>query len=411
MSMEELLSFQVPEHKLIIQKKQYVEFRPSAQLGSGPVVFNIPASTSQFLDLESIKLYLKMKITHANGAALTDADLVAPVNNFLHGIWSQIDVYFNQTLVSSTASYGYKALLDALFLQDKDGSESYLQMAGFYKDTAGFMQEMDVDARANWGYARRRLLFKGGSVEAEGRLAIDIFQQSKPLLNGVQIEIKMYPQNQDFILCTRQETIFKFTVEEAILKICKLTPAPSLLLAYSEMLTRHPAVYSYSKAEVKTCELQAGILYFTQESLFQTDVPSNVICGFMEADAYHGRISKNPYDFANLQLSSLGLFLDEESFPGKPLKLNYKKDLYLEGYSTLFDKHGHGAALISLDDYKRGYSLYQFNLAAEVLPFRSRANVKLSGTFAEPLPHNTVLIVYSLFPSMLEIDSSRNVLL
>jgi len=408
--MEELLSFQVPEHKLISQKKQYVEFRPTAQLGSGPVVFNIPASTSQFLDLQSAKLYLKLKITRANGDALGKDDTVAAVNYFLHSIWSQIDVYFNQTLVSSTASYGYKALLDALFLQDKEVSESYLQMAGFYKDTAAFMQTMALEARGNLGYTNRLLLFAKGTVEVEGRLAIDIFQQSKPLLNGVQVEIKMYPQNQDFIICSQQADGFKLTVEEACLKICKLTPAPSLLLAYSELLTNHPAVYTFHKAEVKTCELQAGILYFTQESLFQTDVPSNVICGFVDADAYHGEKTKNPFDFENLELSSLGLYLDEESFPGKPLRLNYEENLFLEGYSTLFDNSGRGAALISRDDYKKGYSLYRFQLADEVPPFRSRANVKLSGTFAKPLPHNTVLIVYSLFPSMLEIDSSRNVL-
>jgi len=255
------------------------------------------------------------------------------------------------------------------------------------------------------------MLFKDGTTEAEGSLAIDIFQQSKPLLNGVQIEIKMYPQNQDFILCSQQETAFRFIIEEACLKICKLTPAPSLLLAYSEMLMRHPAVYTYHKAEVKTCELQAGLLYFTQESLFQTDVPSNVICGFLDADAFQGRKNKNPFDFMSLELSSLGLFLDEESFPGRPLKLNYKEKQYLEGYSTLFNELGHGTGLISRDDYREGYSLYQFHLAAELLPFRSRANVKLCATFAEPLARNTVLIVYSLFPSMLEIDSSRNVLM
>jgi len=131
----------------------------------------------------------------------------------------------------------------------------------------------------------------------------------------------------------------------------------------------------------------------------------------VDADAYHGQKSKNPFHFENLELSSLGLYLDEESFPGKPLRLNYGENLFLEGYSTLFNDSGHGAALISRDDYKTGYSLYQFQLADEVPPFRSRANVKLSGTFAKPLPYNSVLIVYSLYPSMLEIDSARNVLM
>ena len=413
-AVEELALFNVPEYKLPIQKKQYVEFGPTTQLGSGPLIFHIPASASQFLDLKSSKLYLKLKITKEDGTPLAPGDKVAPVNYFLHTIWSQIDVYLNQTLVSSVGSqaYGYKAMIEALFHTNRDVAESSLQSAGFFKDSSGHMDDMEADPRGNLGFMIRHTLFRVGSVEVEGSLAIDLFTQKKALLNGVQMDIKMYLQNPDFILCTKQDPgNYKFIIEEASLKICKLTPVPGVMLAYSEMLHNHPAVYTFDKTDIKAFELQSGQLYFSQESMFQSDVPKLVICGFVEADAYQGKKTKNPLNFSNQGLTSLGLFLNDEPLPTRPLRLNFGKNLSLEGYSSLFDKNGAGPSLISREDYPAGYTLYQFRLSENAVPFTSKGNVRLTGTFGSPLTQNVMLIVYSVFPSMMEIDSSRNILM
>ena len=55
-------------------------------------------------------LHVQVKVTRANGDDLDLAEPVGPVNIWLHSLFSQVDVYLNGTLVtSSTNTYAYRA--------------------------------------------------------------------------------------------------------------------------------------------------------------------------------------------------------------------------------------------------------------------------------------------------------------
>ncbi|MCB2621752.1 hypothetical protein KQ786_15240, partial [Listeria monocytogenes] len=71
-------------------------------------------------------MYVRCKITRADGSNLvhedvlnqagdivTRKDVVAPVNNFLHALFNQVDVSLNDKLISSSAgSYAYRAYIE-----------------------------------------------------------------------------------------------------------------------------------------------------------------------------------------------------------------------------------------------------------------------------------------------------------
>ena len=57
-------------------------------------------------------LHVQVKVTRANGDDLLLVLPVGPVNNWLHSLFSQVDVYLNGTLVTpSTNTYAYRAYM------------------------------------------------------------------------------------------------------------------------------------------------------------------------------------------------------------------------------------------------------------------------------------------------------------
>ena len=100
----ELSLFSSPPHNTAIDKVQWVEYRPTSQLGQGaPLEFLIPSAGSQYVDMSRTYLHVKLRITTHNGTSLDAKDVVAPINLTLHSIFSQIDVLLQQKLVSNSS--------------------------------------------------------------------------------------------------------------------------------------------------------------------------------------------------------------------------------------------------------------------------------------------------------------------
>jgi hypothetical protein len=84
---------------------------------------------------------VRAKITRVNDD-LDAADTVGPVNNFLHSLFSQVDVSLNGTLITnSTNTYAYRAYIETLLSYGLEAKSSQLTSALFYKDEAGKMDK------------------------------------------------------------------------------------------------------------------------------------------------------------------------------------------------------------------------------------------------------------------------------
>jgi len=99
--------FALPSTQTSLDHGHYVEHRPQSVLGDGaPVEFNICEEGEYYIDLSNLFLYARASIVKENDENLNEDSDVAPVSNFLHSLWSQIDLSLNNTLVShSNNSY------------------------------------------------------------------------------------------------------------------------------------------------------------------------------------------------------------------------------------------------------------------------------------------------------------------
>lgn len=270
----ELDIFSVPPTQSSVESGAVQCFRPvSALTDTAPIEFIVPASSEEYLDLANITLHLFVKI---NGTAEQN---VAPVNNFLHSMFSQVDVFLNQRNVSPPSSYyHYRSYIEKLLNYGTEAKNTHLQTSMWYKDGAGFMDSIERDANgtSNAGYDTRKSLTANGKIfELYGHLHCDIFNQNKYLINGVELAIRLVKEKPAFCLMSNVAAAFEIT--EANLFVRKIRINPSILVAHARTLALCPARYPITRVEIKTVTIPAGIQSKTVDNLFIGQLPKRYI--------------------------------------------------------------------------------------------------------------------------------------
>ena len=100
------------------------------------------SGTDEYIDLSKTILSVEGKVTDANGDAISGGGQanVAPVNNFLHSLFKQVDVYLNGKQVTpAMGTYAYRSYIETLLNYDVSAKKSQLSSALYYKDTPGGM--------------------------------------------------------------------------------------------------------------------------------------------------------------------------------------------------------------------------------------------------------------------------------
>ena len=123
---KELDLFYTPPTEGVIQKKQWVQYRPTANITDGsPLEFIVPGTGSHYLDLKHTYLSLITRLMKEDGSKIQDIEKVGPVNFTLHSMFNQADLFLNQTLTSSAGvNYPYKAAIDTLLNGSNEASLS-----------------------------------------------------------------------------------------------------------------------------------------------------------------------------------------------------------------------------------------------------------------------------------------------
>ena len=213
----ELDLFSIPPTQTSITGGQWIEVRPLSSLaGNGPIEFQLSGAGDDYTDFSHTYLRVTVKVIKGDGGNTSDDDVVAPVNNLLHSLFSQIDLYLNDTLVTvSHNTYPYRAYLENLLSYGQDAKESQLEAEGYFQDAAGAFDAVPRSTlpSPNYGMRYRRDLFReSGLVELIGHPHLDLFHQPKLMLNNVDMKLRLIRSKADFHLQHSDDEAFK-TVE------------------------------------------------------------------------------------------------------------------------------------------------------------------------------------------------------
>ena len=139
----ELDIFNLPSTQTSIESSSFLHYEPVSSFsddGDAPIDFVIPSAIEHYIDLAHTMLYVKARI-QPNEETPAENLKVAPVNNLLHSVFNQIDVFLNQKLVSPpNNAYPYTVYIESLLNYSPIAKESHLMAGLCYDDTAGLFE-------------------------------------------------------------------------------------------------------------------------------------------------------------------------------------------------------------------------------------------------------------------------------
>jgi hypothetical protein len=405
----------------------------------------LPISSLEGIDLSKTSLHLVASIRSKSDNKIIQIQdhVVAPVNNFFHSLFSQIDVDFNGTnFETSNNTYAYKAYLTDLLNFGEDSKNTILQSSLFYKDTAGKMDELSIASeitktenveggqpitttikqKINEGLKKRRdiIMSSNGVIDMISKIHCDIFNSNKYLLDNVSMNVKFSRSKDEFCLMSNNDS-FSVKIDKAVLLVRKVQISPSVIVGHSLALEKTTAKYPIKRVQVKSFIIEQAVSNSIVNNVNSTVLPNRIVIGLVENSSYNGSFRKNPFNFQHFNLNKIAILVNSKNAVyNKPIELDFTNGKYIRGYYSLFEgidkpifATGNG---ISREDYAQGYTLFAFDLtpdlsSSEEFNLLKTGNLSIDLSFKEPLTSPLSLIAYLEFDNMIEINSKRQVTL
>ena len=456
--------FSVPPTQQSLERGRWIDYAPisSVQNPDSAITFLI-AGTDEYIDLSKTILTVTGNIMKKDGTTkLTGGGQsnVAPVNNFLHSLFRQVDVYLNGKQVTpAMGTYAYRSYIETLLNYDVSAKQSQFSSALYYKDTAGQMDatgalqssqtinyknvsgqnasvKVYAPATGNVGFAKRhQFITNGNQFVLSGPIFSDIFMTDRLLLNMMDLKVALNRSPDTFSLMeigNKSDPIEpKVHLTDVVLKIRKVKVDQAVSDGVERMLKQTPALYPIRRVECKILTIPQNLPNIRQDNIFSGIIPNLFLFGLVDVDAATGTYGTNPYNFKHFGVSNVSLTANGQEIPFKQLTLKYPKDTtgkidpakdaeldFDEAYNTLFSGTGKiysNAGLdITREDYPGGYALYAFDLTPDMCNNTAyfntvqRGSLTLALTFRESIDHAVGMVCYGDFENVIRIDAERN---
>ena len=452
--------FSIPPTQLSLEKGRWIEYRPlsSVQNNDSAITF-VVAGTDEYLDLSKTILVVEGKVVPGTGGDLSTGQAsVAPVNNFLHSLFRQVDVYFNGKQVTpAMGTYAYRAYLETLLNYDVSAKQSQLSSAMYYKDTAGEMDEagglpqtkevkiklkndteeaafITTSGTGNQGFAKRHTFIENSKkFTLSGPIFTDVFMSDRLLINMLDLKVVLNRSYNEFCLMDKNSGTKvnpKVELTDVVLKIRKVKVDQAIRDSTEILLKQTPAIYPVRRVVCKALSIAPGLPNVRLDNIFSGLVPTSFVFGLVDSNAYTGEYGKNPFNFKHYDISTITLSVNGEEIPFKQLRLKFpnpsdteskKKTVdFIQAYNTLFSGTGKMFSNMGLDitrdDYPQGFTLFAFDLTpdmcntADYFNTVQRGTLSVDLTFEKDTPEAISMVCYSDFENIIRIDSERNVI-
>ena len=231
--------------------------------------------------------------------------------------------------------------------------------------------------------------------------------------------VKLHRYRPEFCLLSADTApVFKITIVDAILYVKKIELTPSVFNAINTVLNSKNALYAIMRITSKVFTVPRGQQSQLIDNAFVGEILKRIAICIMDNDSYSGNYKKNPFNFQHYSLTQIGISVNGEEVPFKPLKLNFDQKLFVAAYNTLFSGtrklHGNSGSIIKREDYSEGYAI----IVADLTPFKIGDNFDLKAegilgielVFRSRLAATISVLVYAEYDNVIEIDSNRNII-
>ena len=176
--------------------------------------------------------------------------------------------------------------------------------------------------------------------------------------------------------------------------------------------------FPIKRVNCKVFTIPVGSLSALKECIIYELLPKKIGVGCVCNTAYNGVYNETPLNFEQFNLSNNAAHIDGQSDTVSSRDLDFINSVYLKCFHSMFGGAGKvntGEDLdVSQTEYNKEYTLYAFNLATDhdqVFEVYKRGSVRIYLKFNVALVHTVNVIVYAEYDNVIQIDSTRNVLL
>ena len=390
---------------------------------SDTVSFLIKANPK--LMIQNIEIITTIRVLtneNQNPAANTNLSVVS---NLANAIWRSVDVVIGEQnlLQSFDNSYNIGSWFDITINTSQERSSYIYCKEGYYMDTGLTKAETEntiiypeTDGGGNTPAintglkTRADLIDQGKSCTLISDLNCSLLKTGKLLPSNLDVRVSLTKNYDGFVLLEDAAGTHKVKFDKCYLRVTMQQPTNFCLNLMEQKLLKTPAVYQAEEGKVGFHSIPAGNELVTINNLFpQGSLPIMFTFGVQDRSAYGNTRNKNPYTYHPMKKAQI--YVDGKPYFTSALEgavMHFDSFYQTIGYKTT------GDCQIDPINYMV-HPLLSVDLTADRNANRHHLNisrggvVKLDIEFEEAVPDGRILVVYSYYDRIIEINSDRSV--
>ena len=306
---------------------------PTNSLNESTIEFQLETDRNIFTDLRSTRLFIRRIIIKGDRTSLDNAEVTILVNNALHSLFSNCEVYPNNEQVHSANSlHAHQAFVSTKFSGTNGIKESLSQCQGYrcVIEPNYFTKRPFTD-----------VVFQKDKDEFifYGPLAIGLFACETFLLPNVTVRLKLIRSSPAFYMIDTGGLNSEAIVLEACLFTRHVAISDNWMRSFKSRLLREPAIFYYNEELPKTFIIPAGQNQFIQENIFSNKPTRMSDIAMNLNNDFSGTYNTNPFHFRKFGLRQVKTVLGNQTIVN--LKTENQVRAYAETMKALkFDDDG-----------------------------------------------------------------------
>jgi len=424
-----------PSYKVskVARNSHYEIFHPINSIDSqnnAPIHYLI-RGTQDFVNFDGSFLKIQGKFTGETAAAGSTAAVPAtsanakygPVNLLAHSMFKSVDITLNGTSISmADQNYMYRAYIQTLFNNTKDGLDKTFSLAGWYKDKPGQMDKTDPGDNDALLKRRGRANSKG-EVTFILKLVSSIFQIEELFPSKVDINIALHknPNRKFYMMFDDATSNFNFEITSAEMWVHKITVDPEYGLGVEQILNEnHSIEYILSDPRVDVHQVPNGVPSFHKDHITYGNLPRRLLIGFLDTTAYNGSAKMNPFNFQHFDVRKISLYKDGMEYPRPAIICKMDEKNYSDAYYHMLSTFHASSSPFTMDinetDLENGFFFAAWEFSPDQLGgdipqslVNEGTNIHLSVEFGTALAQAVSIIVYYELDMKVSINQYRQV--
>ena len=424
----------------MVKKFQYEEVYSFNNVRTdGSITFQVRGSPNQWIDLDDTYLMVRYKMLTHDGAAIANADTTCIQTieepNLFHNLWSKVEMAINNTPIKSVMNpYPMRAYIENLLTTTESGLHEKAESEGFWKERSGSfdaaIQGTVANVRTNTPWRKNIQAKNNGSPEQVmcGKLAVDMWRQGRNIPPTHDLTLILTRSRPQLYLRSSENAGEEHQIQlldvKLVLKKVQLYDDVQADLDRA-MKDAGKIVFPIRRVDVKSYAVGTGTKVFQENNIISGQIPTRVIIGMVDNDAFSGSYAKSPFNFKHYDVEEMYLHFDGEIYPTNMYKTSFpNKDAlvpWLNLKRLVTPGHPFFDHTISYEDFLRGgCTLWVFDMSqdnkcgvlADYNNVRQNGDVRLHVRFgaAQGLANPINIVIYSEFENQVEVASNRAVM-